>query len=354
MCKLLDMFGKPLTALVTDNNTEKDVFGADKEAKEKYEKYRSLDPYPSIYPALLNSVDIHNYVLATGMIFPYHQENLKPVTYGIKLTNADYLYWEGERCIEGNFKNHNKLNNNGKKIFILKSNSILFVSIEPYLRLPLYIAARFNLKIDYIHKGILLGTGPVVDPGFEGRLCVPLHNLTNNDYELIIDSSIFIWMEFTKVSTNDQWNQKADTEKKLIITPSNYQNRNRTLGEYVSKANRGSISSSMEVYTKKTEKTLEKAEGTLKETKDLNKAFLWAVVASIVSIALALFTFTSRVFSFDFSTNKTKIEQLHIQVENLNTKIDSLNTMLFDMDKKNNLELETSKDLNKQIVEVIQ
>lgn len=354
MCKLLNIFGKPFVTSVVNANTEKDTFNTDEEEiKKKYTKYRSKDPFPSILPALLNSADIHNYILATGMIFPYHQENLKPVTYGIKLTNADYLYWEGEKCIEGSFKNYNEYNNKGDKVFKLKSNSILYVSIEPYLRLPLYIAARFNLKIDYIHKGILLGTGPVVDPGFEGRLCVPLHNLTNNDYDLIIDSSTFIWMEFTKVSTNEKWNQQKDTENKQEIPPINYDNRHRTLGEYVSKAHRGSISSSMEVYKIQTDKTLQEAEKALNETKSLNKAFLWAVVASLVSIALALYTFTSRVLPFEFVTNKNKIEKLQNQIEELNTKIDNLNTVLFDTTQTNQ-QTEVFNASNEEKVETIQ
>ena len=72
--------------------------------------------------------------------------------------------------------------------------------------LPEYIAVRFNLHIRYVHKGILLGTGPLVDPGFFGRLLIPLHNLTDNNYVLEGGKGI-IWVEFTKVSQNVFWNQ---------------------------------------------------------------------------------------------------------------------------------------------------
>jgi hypothetical protein len=73
------------------------------------------------------------------------------------------------------------------------------VQVEPLFRLPDYIALRFNLKITHVHRGILLGTGPLIDPGFEGRLLIPLHNLTTNEYSLECGEGL-IWIEFTKTS----------------------------------------------------------------------------------------------------------------------------------------------------------
>ncbi len=81
----------------------------------------------------------------------------------------------------------------------LGPNSITFVQVEPFFRLPDYIALRFNLKITHVHRGILLGTGPLVDPGFVGRLLIPIHNLTLNTYRLGRGEGL-IWLEFTKTS----------------------------------------------------------------------------------------------------------------------------------------------------------
>jgi hypothetical protein len=47
----------------------------------------------------------------------------------------------------------------------------------------------------------LLGTGPLVDPGFGGDLLIPLHNLTSKKYIIKVDEGI-IWIEFTKTSHN--------------------------------------------------------------------------------------------------------------------------------------------------------
>jgi hypothetical protein len=71
-------------------------------------------------------------------------------------------------------------------------------------RVPSYIAIRFNLKITNVYRGILLGTGPIIDPGFVGRLSLPLHNLTLNQYEFTGGEGL-IWMEFTKISPSAAW-----------------------------------------------------------------------------------------------------------------------------------------------------
>ncbi|MDR1584350.1 MAG: hypothetical protein LBS55_14055 [Prevotellaceae bacterium] len=332
------------TSLPNNNVVE---FNIDEgEVEEKYNKFKSLDPYPSIPPALLNSVDIHNYILATGMISPYYPSQLKPVTYGIKLTNADYLYWGEDRVRNaGSFRHSTDIDDDGDIVFLLKSNSIVYVSMESYLRLPVYIAARFNLKIDYIHKGILLGTGPVVDPGFAGRLCIPLHNLTNNDYKIKVNHT-FIWMEFTKISPHPRWANSKD-ETLAHVQPTVYDNTqkgrmNRNLSDYLHKANpNGSISSSIVEHKKEVEKVLKKAEKALEKTESLNKAFLWAVVVSLTSIAISFFTFQYRVFSFD-RTNSDEINIMQNKVEDLNVKIDSLNTMILNLTKESNQEKPTN------------
>lgn len=162
------------------------------------------DPFPSIPPALLNSADIIDYVIKTGMLLPFHPENVKSSSYEIKLLGKCVLWEEdGTKQVfditEG-------------KSFELKKNSIAFVTLEPYFRIPDYIALRFNLKIANVYRGLLLGTGPLVDPGFKGRLSIPLHNLTTNNYTFRGGEGI-IWMEFTKVSPNKRWFNMNEPER---------------------------------------------------------------------------------------------------------------------------------------------
>jgi deoxycytidine triphosphate deaminase len=180
---------------------------SDDEAAERFELYKSSDPFPSIPPALLNSADITDYVAATGMIYPFEDssEVLKSASYRVNLLGK-CIYWDekGEKRV---------LQLNAGDEFELKPNSIVFITPEPTFRLPDYIALRFNLEIKHIHKGILLGTGPLVDPGFAGKLLVPLHNLTANNYTFRGGDPI-IWMEFTKLSPNKRWDRVAELELK--------------------------------------------------------------------------------------------------------------------------------------------
>lgn len=180
----------------------------DEEAEARFQLYKSSDPFPSIPPALLNSADISDYVAATGMIHPFEDNNkrLKSASYLVNL-QGECIYWddEGQKRIL-------QLNDENDKLE-LKPNSIVFITPEPTFRLPDFIAVRFNLEIRHIHKGILLGTGPLVDPGFTGKLLVPLHNLTTNTY-IFRGGDPIIWMEFTKLSPNGRWDRVSGLEFK--------------------------------------------------------------------------------------------------------------------------------------------
>ncbi len=169
-----------------------DLAQTDEEAQERFEKVRSIDPFPEIPPALLNSADTYDYVRIASILHPFDLNKLKSASYeaGIK-----------GRCIWWTEKGERQSINLGVDAneFILFANSIAFVQVEPTFRLPDYIALRFNLKITHVHRGILLGTGPLVDPGFVGRLLIPLHNLTTNPYRFKAGDGL-IWIEFTKTS----------------------------------------------------------------------------------------------------------------------------------------------------------
>ena len=185
-----------MSSLYSDNETD---------AKARYQEYKSLDLFPEINPALLNSGDIIKYVSKVAMVYPFYEEDLKPASYALRLKGM-CIYWNKEgKKIEQNVEYGNE--------FILESDSIAFVTLEPTIQLPYYIAARFNLKINHVYKGLLVGTGPLVDPGFVGRLSLPLHNLTTNDY-IFKGGEKLIWMEFTKISKHHQWLETEPIDEK--------------------------------------------------------------------------------------------------------------------------------------------
>ncbi|MGY3506753.1 dCTP deaminase domain-containing protein [Bradyrhizobium sp. USDA 4471] len=152
---------------------------------------KDIDPFPDIPRALLSSEHVKAYVRQAGMIHPFAEGHLKSASYEVS-AGGRFIYWDED----------------GKKIsrpvakdgtITLPPNSISFVQIGITFRLPQYIAVRFNLRITHVHRGLLLGTGPLVDPGFHGKLLIPLHNLTSDEYTIRGDEGL-IWMEFTKTS----------------------------------------------------------------------------------------------------------------------------------------------------------
>jgi deoxycytidine triphosphate deaminase len=127
------------------------------------------DPLPDV-EAMLSSdlIAYYNEVVATpGMIDPFNVDNLKPAAYELTL-GPNYLL-EGREGIL----------TREEPWLALPPNSVVFVSMQERLVLPHYIVARFDLAIEFIYQGILLGTGPQVDPGFQGVLSCPLHNISN-------------------------------------------------------------------------------------------------------------------------------------------------------------------------------
>ena len=290
---------------------------SDVEAYHRFLEWKAKDPFPHIEPALLNSADIMAYIKTTSLIYPFDPDRLKGASYDVPI-KGEVIYWD---------ENHNNcvprrilLNKNGDS-FDLLPNSIAFVTLEPTFRIPNYLALRFNLKITHIYKGLLLGTGPLVDPGFCGRLSIPLHNLTNNTYRFVIGDEL-ITMEFTKLSPNASWNPSISNSSigHDEVYKENKIKSNRTVEEYVRKAlkndrlpnvissipgkllsfetvldnARTEVNESIKKVNDVAEDTSEKAK------KSIEKARQYALIQTIGTlIAVAALVVSCMVFSFD-------------------------------------------------------
>jgi deoxycytidine triphosphate deaminase len=281
------------------------------EIEAKYKQYKSEDPFPEIPPALLNSADITDYVNKTGMVDPFQSEPeyLKPASYEVNLLGT-CIYWDekGNKC---------KDEINSGKEFILRKNSIAFVTLEPIFRLPDYIAIRFNLKITHIYRGLLLGTGPLIDPGFVGRLSLPLHNLTTNDYTFRGGEGL-IWMEFTKISPNRRWYPKDRNQGVVIVDWSEAQkigeyqpfpeNKNKMTGveDYLNKADphrpkRSSIPDEMR-------KAMETAEKSQKAVSDIKRYGWLTLIAIIIALIISMIPLIQLVQdSVNYVTSSEKV-----------------------------------------------
>lgn len=165
--------------------------------------------------ALLSSGDITRVVRATGAISPFYEgggrrSRLKKASYEGRIGSKAYEYRNLKRIQA--FKREFDVpfvieKYELKEIFdaskdnglVVPKNGIIFVETDLEFRIPDFLALRFNLQIKHVHRGLLLGTGPLVDPGFVGKLCIPIHNLTDEDYYIDKNDGL-IWIEFTKTS----------------------------------------------------------------------------------------------------------------------------------------------------------
>lgn len=169
------------------------------EARQLAEDHRTKgqpDPFSKVPPSLLSAEHIKDYVLATGAVAPFYvgggrHSRLKKAAYEGRIGEYAYVYNKQDRLESLEFDEE----------LTVEANSIVFVECDLDFRLPDYIALRFNLQIRHVHRGLLLGTGPLVDPGYWGKLCIPLHNLTDEDYSIAREDGL-IWVEFTKTTTD--------------------------------------------------------------------------------------------------------------------------------------------------------
>jgi deoxycytidine triphosphate deaminase len=174
------------------------------------------DPFPNIPPALLNAADIEAYQNALEIFSEtLDRKRLKSASYELLLTGEIFRWTKDVMEVDCRELSENQP-------YWVKPNEIVFISLGTKIKLPSYLALRFNLTISMVHRGLLLGTGPLVDPGFEGNLLIPLHNLTTSPLPLSKGMS-FIWVEVTKVSPYPPVGDVHDY--KFVPFPSDKRNR---------------------------------------------------------------------------------------------------------------------------------
>ncbi|MDR0472410.1 MAG: hypothetical protein LBH43_01895 [Treponema sp.] len=289
-----------------------------KTAEEKYADFSKVDPFPDVSDALLNSTDITKYVLTTGMIDPFCAKNLSGATYTCEFS-GEYIFWDANKI-----KHKQTLSKDAE--LPIKPNSIIFLGIKPMFNIPEYMVLRFNLRVKNAYKGLLLGTGPIIDPGYTGKLFIPLHNLTSNEYCIKNDATL-IDIEFTKLSYNDKWDLKNYSKLESIVNPLDFSNvsyipklfpeKRDTMEKYSGyideslvndpdffKKNRDTpfISSSIEEEIRKTKKIQKSTENKMEETenkiKELDhlKGLLTITICTVIFAAVTLFVATHSYF----------------------------------------------------------
>lgn len=326
----------------------------EQDAKRRHLYFLSKDPFPNIQPALLNSADIYSYVATTGMIFPFYPENLSGASYDVAI-GEKVIWWDEEKQT----KHEEDLSRPGT-YFKLEPNSIAFVMLEPTFRIPDYMALRFNLKIVHIYKGLLLGTGPIVDPGFVGKLSIPLHNLTANTYTFR-RGDLLIAMEFTKLSPNEKWNGKKSNstliDKFYSKTLDKLYKRKwipeeRTVDDYIDRSLEGNIMvrSSIPDNLRRIQDIAERTQRDFADTKkDVEQSIRNIQLVAILSIIPVLVFACTAIYQLG-SANTVKKETIHemeMQYKELERQYDELkeeNRLFKEAFKKANVNLSELKE----------
>ena len=308
---------------------------SDAEAQQRFERYRTNDPFHEIEPALLNSADILAYVKTTALIYPFDPQNLCGASYDVKIEGDVIFYDESKE--DGKKEQVITLDKDGA-CFDLRPNSIAFVTLQPIFRIPDYLALRFNLKISHIYKGLLLGTGPLVDPGFQGKLSIPLHNLTNNTYRFFKGDTL-ITMEFTKMSSNLLWNSSIPNKGHTEQYIRNNIMSNRTVSDYIAKALKkdrlstviSSIPSAMQQSrqdAKDAKKAVIKIERRSLIQAGISVAAIAAIVISAISLAISAVNKANERYDelvSDYNEMKATYSQ---KIEDLSDLIDTLSSQI--------------------------
>lgn len=175
------------------------------------EKWKYEDKYPDDRGILLSD-KIHE-LCQVGLLISkgYCERNLRPASYTLTI---------GDRYIDSDGKW--RILSDNEDSFIFKRNSIVFVTTNEEFDIPFYVIARFNIRVTWVYDGVLLGTGPQVDPGFSGHLSCPLYNLTNLDIQ-IKRRERFATIDFEK-TTRLLDTEQPDAMRETIETASDKEN----------------------------------------------------------------------------------------------------------------------------------
>lgn len=220
-----------------------------------------IENIDSILPiGMLSSPQIAYCILEFNIIENYDLQCLGPATYNMRL-GGRVLSWNNGQKEDYLLDETDDKNKNIRRILTLRPNSLTFVTTIEKFHLPKDIIARFNLKSKFIHKGLLLGTGPIVDPELHANLLIPLHNFSSNDIDIEFGEEI-ISVEFTKTLNPDAVFDKENCE---YVCNEHW---DYNFEKYRDRIGKGVIESSVESTLNKYGKTLKDYEVSLDSIKN--------------------------------------------------------------------------------------
>ena len=139
----------------------------------------------------------------------FDQNCFKSATYDMRLGDFAVRFENGIRLDTSLWK----VLADEKKYLVFAPNSLTFITTYEEFALTRDIIARFNLKTKFVHRGLILGTGPMVDPEFHGKLLIPIHNFSNTEVKIPFKDRV-LSVEFTKTLDTSNFNGYDYVENK--------------------------------------------------------------------------------------------------------------------------------------------
>ncbi len=257
----------------------------------------------NVNSGLFSGAQIFYYIKKYKIILHADENLIKMATYEMRLGNTA-IRWDNEKKIVINVKKDNQL--------LLKPNSLTFVTTIERFNLPIDIIARFNLKSKYVHKGLLLGTGPIVDPEFQSRIVIPLHNFSSQ--HVCIDyKSPFISVEFTKCL-----DYHAEYATKLGYKYKSNKNNKIDTKEFFNKTYL--VGSSVMNSLQESKKVKEETETSLNKFKTIGYSAIFASILAGLSLIFMMFQSLSTAV-VNAETALTIQQEMKDEVKELTKKI---------------------------------
>lgn len=233
--------------------------------------------------------------------------NLKKPVYEMRLGSFAFR-WEGDKR-----KNIRLGDQQGKeKELILPPNSLTFVTTLERFNLPDDIIARFNLKVDWVHRGLLLGTGPIVNPGFKKYLLIPIHNFSSQTVQIKYAEQL-IAVEFTKIPLSPDSEVRCSSEA---------QAGEEDIEELVKSYCEQSRLVESSVY-----KAMQESKEELESQKKARIVFTWVGAASVLAVAIALASLVFTTWSVHADTRQ-KVLTAHEALLTTSDRLEKENTKI--------------------------
>lgn len=249
------------------------------------------------------------YLAEIGILFTdFDKKHLGPASYHMRISGP-IITKENGKSVEIILGDHNDINSSTYRTYVLKPNTLTFITTYEKFNLPPDFIARFNLKSKWVHKGLLLGTGPIVDPEVNDRLLIPLHNFSDSSIE-IRNMDEILSVEFTRTldpSTN--YTSDIGTEITRVENKSSDYNFFKYIERMGGMLPESSVLSTLNATAAEREKT-EKA------NQKMQKWSIYAALALIVAMTTLVVT-TWMIFDSSNKINKEAIQTLEIAKKNI-------------------------------------